>query len=90
MLEKDISRLNARERIDLKDLESDIWRRERQVLALQAAGRQLASWQGLVLVLAVVASAASGAAVAAHFARPSAFVVEESLAPSNLLLGSRR
>jgi hypothetical protein len=89
MLESDISRLNAREHVNLEGLESDIWRRERHVLALRATGRWLASWQGLVLVLAVVASAATGAAMATHLAPKAGFVAEESLAPSNLLLGSR-
>ena len=89
MLESDISRLTARERVNLDGLEADIWRRERHVLARQAASRRLASWQGLVLMLAVVSSAAMGAAVTAHPAQPSRFVAEERLAPSNLLLGSR-
>jgi hypothetical protein len=89
MLESDISRLNAREHVNLDGLETDIWRRERHLLALRAASRLLASWQGLVLVLAVVVSAGVGAAVTAHLARPSSFVAEEGLAPSNLLLGSR-
>jgi hypothetical protein len=89
MLENDISRLNARERVDLDGLEADIWCRERHVRALQATSRMLASWQGLVLVLAVVASAAMGAVVTVHLATPSSFVAEEGLAPSNLLLGSR-
>jgi hypothetical protein len=89
MLESDISRLNAREHVNLEGLESDIWRRERQVLALRATGRWLASWQGLVLVLAVLTSAATGAVVATHLAPKAGFVAEEGLAPSNLLLGSR-
>jgi hypothetical protein len=89
MLERDISRLNAREHVNLDGLESDIWRLERHVLARQAASRWLASSQGLVLVLAVVTSAATGVAVATHLAPPSGFVAEESLAPSNLMLGSR-
>jgi len=89
MLESDISRLNARERVNLDGLEADIWRRERHIRALQAASRMLASWQGFVLVLAVVASASIGAAVTVHLTPPSRFVVEEGLAPSNLLLGSR-
>ena len=89
MLDKDISRLNARERVNLGGLETDIWRRERQVRTLKAASRKLASWQGLVLVLAVMGSAATGAAVTLHLAPPSSFVAEEGLAPSNLLLGSR-
>lgn len=90
MLEKDISRLNARDRVNLDGLESDVWRRERHVQALQAAGRLLASWQGFVLALAVVISAATGAALAAHVSQPAAFVAEENLAPSHLLLGSQR
>ena len=90
MLESDISHLNACERVNLDDLEADIWRRERHVLALRTASRSLASWQGLVLLLAVVTSAATGAAVATHLAPPSSFVAEEGLAPSNLLLGSRQ
>ena len=89
MLETDISLLNAREHVNLDELESDIWRRERHVQARQAATRWLASWQGLVLVLAVVTSAATGEAVATRLAPPSGFVAEEGLAPSNLLLGSR-
>jgi hypothetical protein len=89
MLERDISRLNAREHVNLDGLEFDIWRLERHVLARQAASRWLASSQGLVLVLAVVTSAATGVAVATHLAPPSGFVAEESLAPSNLMLGSR-
>lgn len=88
MLESDISRLNAREPVNLDGLEADIWRRERHVLALQAASRMLASWQGFVLVLAVVASAATGAAVTVHLAPASSFIAEEGLTPSNLLLGS--
>ena len=89
MLENDISRLNARERVNLDGLEVDIWCREHQVLALRATSRWLASWQGLVLVLAVVTSAATGAFVAARLAPPAGFVAEEGLAPSNLLLGTR-
>jgi hypothetical protein len=89
MLERDIFRLNTREHVNLDGLESDIWRRERQILAQRTASRWLASWQGLVLVLAVVTSAATGMAFATHRAPPSGFVSEEGLAPSNLLLGSR-
>ena len=89
MLERDIFRLNALEHVSLDGLEADIWCRERHVVALQSASRWLASWQGLVLVLAVVTSAATGVAVATHLAPPAGFVAEEGLAPSNLLLGSR-
>jgi hypothetical protein len=89
MLEDDIFRLNAREQVSLGNLEWEIWRRERQFLARCAQSRRLASWQGFVLILAVMASAATGVAVAGRFSAPSSFVSEEGLAPSNLLLRSR-
>lgn len=89
MLENDISHLNAHEGINLEGLEADIWRRERHVRSLRAANRMLTSWQGVVLVLAVAASAAMGAAMTSRLAQPSSFLAAERLAPSNLLLGSR-
>jgi hypothetical protein len=89
MLDQDIHRLNAREQVDLDQLEADIWRRERHVLAQRTTNRWLASWQGLVLTLAVVTSAATGAMAATRLAHPAGFVAEERLAPSNLLLGTR-
>lgn len=87
MLERDIYALNARERVNLDGLEADIWHRERHLLALRAATRLLASWQGLVLALAVIASALAGVAAARYMAPPSAFMAEENMAPSTLLLG---
>lgn len=87
MLENEISRLNARERFNLDDLESDIWRRERHLQARRAATRRVASYQALVLLLAVAGSGMAGAAMAGQFAPPSTFVAEENLAPSHLLLG---
>ena len=89
MLENDISHLNACERVNLEGLETDIWRRERHIRALRTASRMLASWQGVVLVLAVVASAAMGAAMTARQPQPPSFVAAERLAPSSLLLGPR-
>ena len=88
MLERDIYALNARERINLDGLEADIWHRERHLRALQAASRLLASWQGLILALAVVASAAAGVLAARYMMPSSGLVAEESMAPSTLLLGS--
>jgi hypothetical protein len=88
MIENDISRLNAQEHFDLDGLEADIWRQECRVLARRAATRRVASYQALVLLLAVAGSGVAGAAMAAQFAPPSTFVAEENLAPSHLLLGT--
>lgn len=88
MLERDIYALIVRERINLDGLEADIWHRERHLRALQAASRLLTSWQGLVLALAVVASAAAGLLAAKSMVPTSGLVAEESMAPSTLLLGT--
>jgi hypothetical protein len=87
MLEADILRLNARERVNLENLEDDIRVRERRILARRATTRRIASCQALVLLVAVAGSGTAGAAMATHVAPPSTFVAEESLTPSNLLLG---
>ena len=88
MLEDDILRLNARECVNLDNLEGDIRQRERRILSQRATTRRVASCQALVLVLAVAGSGMAGAAMAGQFAPPSALVAEENMAPSNLLLGS--
>jgi hypothetical protein len=65
MIDDMLGRLQARDgerRLDL--LEQDIWERERSLKAASAANRRLASWQGLVLSLAVLLSAAGGATAA--------------------------
>jgi len=88
MLEKDIDALNAHEPINLEGLEADIWRRERKLASLRSASRSLASWQGAVLLLAVICSAAIGMSTASKIAKPTAPLAEENLAPSALLMGS--
>ena len=90
MFERDLAALNSRETISLDRLEADIWRRERHIATLRSARRFLASGQGAVLVAAVVLCGLVGATVAARHQTPHHFVVEEALAPSNLLLGSSR
>jgi hypothetical protein len=90
MLENDISALCERDSVNLDELETDIWRREHQLRALRAAGRFTASGQGLILLLAVTLSAATGISAASKIAKPMAPLVENSLAPSTLLLGSHR
>jgi hypothetical protein len=90
MFERELAALNSRETISLNRLEADIWRRERQIAARRSARRFLASGQGAVLIAAVILSGLAGAAVAGRYHAPHHFMVEETLAPSNLLLGSSR
>jgi hypothetical protein len=85
MLEQDLTALDAREARRLEGLESDIWRRE---LVLATVKRFLASGQAVILGIAILVSAGVGIAVATHSA-PSILSVEESLAPSHLLLGGK-
>lgn len=90
MLENDISALNERDSVNLDELEADIWRRQRQLSALRTAGRFTVSGQGLILLLAVTLSAATGISAASKTAKPMASLMGNSLAPSTLLLGSHR
>lgn len=90
MLENDISALNERDSVNLDGLEADIWRREHQLSAFRAAGRFTVSGQGLILLLAVTLSAATGISAASTAATPLAPLVGNSLAPSTLLLGLHR
>ncbi len=90
MLENEISALSAHDSVNLDGLEADIWRRERHLAALRAAGRFTASGQGLILLLAVTLSAATGISAASETAKPTAPLMGSSLAPSTLLLGSHR
>ncbi|MBL6612380.1 MAG: hypothetical protein ISS15_21000 [Alphaproteobacteria bacterium] len=91
MIDKDLARLIARdERADLRRLERDVWHREAALQSLARASRRLASWQGLVLAVAILTSAtigmSSGMALAQH-ANASPFTTGEKLAPSTLLFG---
>lgn len=90
MLESEISALNERDAVNLDGLEADIWRRERQITALRAAGRFTASGQGFILLLAVMLSAATGMSAASKTVKPMAPLVGNNLAPSTLLLESHR
>ena len=90
MLENDISALSDRDSVNLDELEADIWRREHRLSTLRAAGRFIASGQGLILLLAVTLSAATGISAASKTTKPIASLVGNSLAPSTLLLGSHR
>jgi hypothetical protein len=90
MLESEISALGERDTVNLDGLEADIWRREHQLSTLRTAGRFTASGQGLILLLAVTLSAATGISAASKTVKPMAPLVGNSLAPSTLLLGPYR
>jgi hypothetical protein len=94
MIDDDINKLIERDsRIDLQTLEADIWRLEAGIRAGQKVSRSLASWQGLVIVLAVLSSASVGISTAMNSAnaRPGNVLVPgENLAPSSLLFGAQR
>jgi hypothetical protein len=85
MLEQDLTALDARETRRLEHLETDIWRRERIISTVK---RFLASGQALILGIAIILSAAVGIIVATHTATPD-LTLEQSLAPSHLLLGTK-
>lgn len=85
MLEQDILTLNEREPLPLEQLEKDIWRRHHVMATMR---RFLASGQAIILSFAIIASAVVGVAVANRPTTPS-LTVEEKLAPSNLLLGTK-
>lgn len=87
MLERDIDALTTRDTVSLDGLEADIWRRERHIAALRGAQRFMVSSQGAVLAVAVLVSAFTGVSVASRYAHP-AFIIEEKMAPSQLLLGT--
>ena len=74
----------------LDRLEQDIWERERCLKAASAANRRLASWQGLVLSVAVFLSAVGGASVARAVPPPATdwFGGTSQSAPATLLFGA--
>lgn len=89
MIESDLRELALRDSSRLDGLETDIWKRESDLLAARKSGKRIAGWQAGVLAIAVV-SAASFGAVEASSLRPSAASLTQSdLAPASLLLGSR-
>ena len=90
MIDDMLGRLQARDgerRLDR--LEQDIWDRERSLKAASSANRRLASWQGLVLSLAVLLSAAGGATAARAVPPPPTdwFGGIGQSAPATLLFG---
>jgi hypothetical protein len=92
MIDSDIRRLIIRDSDELVGLEADIWRREAERRGNIAVARQLASWQAVVLALAVVGSASVGSLAAMHsaaFASRTVLFPAETLAPSSLLFGER-
>lgn len=94
MIEKDIQKLVDRDSgFDLRRLEADVWKREVDVSAAQRAKRSLAFCQTVVMVFAVLGSAAAGISTARSAAstHPSNLLASgEELAPSSLLFGAHR
>lgn len=91
MIDDMLERLQARDgdrRLDR--LEQDIWAREQSLNAASAANRRLATWQGLVLSLAVMLSAAGGATAARAVPPPVTdwFGGASQSAPATLLFGA--
>lgn len=91
MIDDILERLQARDNDNrLGRLEQDIWERERSLRAASAANRRLASWQGLVLSVAVFLSAVGGASVARAVPPPATdwFGGTSQSAPATLLFGA--
>lgn len=92
MLEDDIRLLVGRDSdFDLSALQTNVWMKEAHIRVRKAAARRLASWQAVVMVLAVVGSATAGSALATSNAkaRDQRTVLDAGgLAPSSLLFGS--
>ena len=90
MIDDMLERLQARDDRRLDRLEQDIWERERSLKAASVANRRLASWQGLVLSVAVLLSAAGGATAARALPPQAAdwFGGTSQSAPATLLFGA--
>jgi hypothetical protein len=74
----------------LDRLESDIWAGVAAQRRARRTAAQATAWEAALLVVAVFASAAAGAAMATHAqaeSHPSMLAVGTNLAPSTLLLG---
>ena len=91
MLNDDIRRLVDQDgKTELSRLEADIWRREAALRAHRRIARQLAIWQGVVMAIAVIGSAAAGMTLSAHLGderRASLMMPDEQFAPGKLLFG---
>lgn len=91
MIDDILKRLQARDgdgRLDR--LEQDVWERERSFRAASAANRRLASWQGLVLSVAVLLSAVGGANAVRTVPPPATdwFGGTSQSTPATLLFGA--
>jgi hypothetical protein len=91
VLEDDLGRLVRRDNAALDQLTSDLWRRDADRMAAAQSARRLAAWQGVVLAVAVISSAAFGLVVAgAARPRPGILFAAGDLAPGTLILGVRQ
>lgn len=93
MLENDFKALLARPRDNSLDrLESDIWAGVARYRRAGRAARRMVIWQSGFLALAILASAAAGAASASKVQAQEnahAMMAGTDLSPSSLLLGNR-
>lgn len=89
MIDRDLQTLtDLRADIPLDRLEADVWTGIGKLDAARRAGRVITSCQAVALVVALLGSAAAGAATAsAHPAGGGLALASGGLAPSNLLLG---
>ena len=89
MIDQDIQALaNLPVDIPLDRLEADVWTGVGKLEAARRTGRVITSCQAVALVVALLGSAAAGAATAsAHPADKDLALTGGGLAPSNLLLG---
>lgn len=93
MIEEMLKRLATRdEDCRLDRLEQAIWEREHFIRTTSAASRRLASWQALVLSLAVLLSAVAGATAVKTISPPVTdwFGGASQSTPTMLLFGANR
>ena len=94
MIDDDIRRLDERE-VDysLSRLESDIWQGVAARAQQRVAARRTASFQGAIMIVAVLSSAAAGLSAVRPVTVPAEvgrLTEGVELMPSTLLLGDRR
>ena len=89
MIDHDLQRLAARDNLQLDRLTNDIWRRAAEADAQRRTSRQVTGWQAAIMLVAVVSSAGVGASKAVTHREQSLFE-QNSISPSNLLLGERQ
>ena len=93
MIDKGFEELLAREPTGrLRQLEQDIWARERTCRTALTLARKIASWQAIVVLVASFASAEAGVQLASRTSRTRIdwLTAGAQLTPSALLFGPKR